>query len=349
MSMRITDRSSTRNYLRYLNNALYNQQNTMDQIQSGYRFKKVSDDVSDGVKNMRTKAEKYKADVCKDNVDSIKDKLDTVDSTMTNIHDLFTNMDAMLEKAVTGTSSSQRQVYAQEADSTKSQVLQLLNTQYDNQYLFGGSNNYTAPFTVSSETGELEYNNIPVSDIQQRDDGSYFYLDANNQPTEVPMNEKTYMNIGLDFRMNGANADPSSGFDVSYSGADLLGFGKTADGKQNNLFNVLNEITQTLGNSTVSTTEADSQKLSSLGTQLQTLNNRFLTQVTEVGSKDKFLSTLSDHLETTSDTLNEKMSSLVGTNTAEASTEEATDVAVTNALYRLGSSVIPTSLMDFIK
>ena len=128
-----------------------------------------------------------------------------------------------------------------------------------------------------------------------------------------------------------------------------MGFGKTADGKQNNLFNVLNEITQTLGNSTVSTTEADSQKLSSLGTQLQTLNNRFLTQVTEVGSKDKFLSTLSDHLETTSDTLNEKMSSLVGTNTAEALTEEATDVAVTNALYRLGSSVIPTSLMDFIK
>lgn len=349
MSMRITDRSSTRNYLRYLNNALYNQQNTMDQIQSGYRFKKVSDDVSDGVKNMRTKAEKYKADVCKDNVDSIKDKLDTVDSTMTNIHDLFTNMDAMLEKAVTGTSSSQRQVYAQEADSTKSQVLQLLNTQYDNQYLFGGSNNYTAPFTVSSETGELEYNNIPVSDIQQRDDGSYFYLDANNQPTEVPMNEKTYMNIGLDFRMSGANADPSSGFDVSYSGADLLGFGKTADGKQNNLFNVLNEITKTLKNSTASTTEADSQKLSSLGTQLQTLNKQFLTQVTEVGSKDKFLSTLSDHLETTSDMLNERMSSLVGTNTAKASTEEATDVAVTNALYRLGSSVIPTSLMDFIK
>ncbi|MCH4239897.1 MAG: hypothetical protein LKF71_06500 [Oscillospiraceae bacterium] len=351
MSMRVTNRASTRNYLRYLNNALYNQQNTMGQVQSGYRFRKISDNVSNGMKNMRTKAEMYKTNIYKDNVDSIKDKLDTVDTTMDSIYGIFTNLGTMINKAVSDTSAPERGVYAQASESAQSQVLQLLNTQYDNQYLFGGSNNYTAPFTQDAKTGELLYNHVPVDQIQQRDDGSYYYKDAKNggQVTDVPMNEKVYMDIGLGLRMSGPNVDPSSGFDVTYSGPDMLGFGKDKDGQTNNIFNVINDLTTTLKSSPGVPSSAEGTHLSELGKKLQDMSKSFMTQRTQVGAKANFLGTLSDRLNSTADMLNQRMSSLVGTDTAKASTEEATDVSITNALYRMGSSIIPTSLMDFLK
>ena len=349
--MRVTNRSATRNYLRYLNNGLNKQQKTMEQIDSGYRFKKISDDVASGVKNMSTKASLYKTNVYKSNVDDIKDTLSTAESTMTEIHDLFTELDSKLTKAATdSTSASSRKIYGQQFESTKTEILQLLNTQYEGKYLYGGSNNYSAPFTTDS-TGNLMYNGIAVDQIKQRDDGSYYYLDANNgnQPTDIPMNDKVYMDIGLGIRMTGANVDPQTGFDVTYSGPDMLGFGTTSDGKQNNIFNVINQITKVLNNTTDATATADTNTLSELGKQLKSMSSNFLTQITDVGSKESFLTTISNRLEDTADTLDQKMSSLVGTDSSQAAIDQASNTAVVNALYRMGSSVIPTSLMDFIK
>lgn len=349
--MRVTNRSTTRNYLKYINNALNKQQETMDQIESGYRVKSISDDVASGVQNMNTKAQLYKTNVYKSNVDSINDSLSTVESTMTEMHDLFTQLDTNLTKASTeSTSTTSRKVYGQQFESVKTELLQLLNTQNNGKYLYGGSNNSSAPFTTDTD-GNLVYNGIPVADIQQRSDGSYYYLDQNNnnQPTDVPMNDKVYMDIGLGIRMTGSSVDPQTAFDVSYSGPDILGFGTTSSGQQNSLFNVINQITKVLNNASDSTTTSDTAQLTDLGKQLKTMSDSFLTQITDIGAKSKFLTTISDRLEDTADTLDKKMSSLVGTDSSQAAIDQATNTAVVNALYRMGSSVIPTSLMDFLK
>lgn len=349
--MRVTNRSTTRNYLKYLNNALGQQQKTMGQIESGYRVKNISDDVASGVRNMSAKAQLYKTNVYKSNVDGINDTLKTVESTMTEMHDLFTKLDSNLTKATTeSTASTARKIYGQQFESTKTELLQLLNTQDDSKYLYGGTNNYSAPFTMDTN-GDLVYNGVSVDQIKQREDGSYYYLDTknSNQPTDLPMNDKVYMDIGLGIRMTGSNVDPQSGFDVSHSGPDILGFGTTVDGKQGNLFNIINQISKVLTNSADNTKTADTAQLTELGKQLKSKSDSFLTQITDVGAKSKFLSTISDRLEDTVDTLKTKMSRLVGTDSAQASRDQATNTAVVNALYRMGSSVIPTSLMDFIK
>ena len=79
----------------------------------------------------------------------------------------------------------------------------MVNSSYNGQFLFSGSNNYGAPFSVDKTTGKLSYNGVPVDDIERRKDGTYFYEDANGTIHDVPLNEDIYMDIGLGIRMTG--------------------------------------------------------------------------------------------------------------------------------------------------
>ncbi len=340
--MRVTDKTIGRNYLSYLNQARYDYQQTVNRIATGKRFTQLSDDVSNGSRVLSTRTDLYKADKQLDNIQSINEELATTENNMMSINDILKSVGSeVLVKALNGTNDqASLDVYANEIENLRNEMLQFINAQYSDKYLFGGTNAQTAPFTVDEDTGRLQYNGIPVDDIQKDDDG-YYYLDENGDKQDIPMDDDVYLDIGLGIKMAGTAVDPTTGFKISYSGIDIVGFGTDENGHSNNIFNVLVEVEQALR-------DGNKELTGELADKVQNMRNDFSKHLTDIGSKTSYLDTMEQRLTNTVDSYTERINQLMGTVPAEEETTLMMNDYTLQAIMQLGSKILPTSLMDYI-
>lgn len=344
--MRIADRSTARNYLKYLNQAKADLAETNERIASGKKFEKMSDDVAAGTRAMRTRAEKVKAETQYGNVKAINEELTVAETAMSAINDAIKlvygerlNAAMSEEKGESG-----RLAIANEIKAVRQQILQLANTKHSARYVFGGTNAGTEePFSLN-EQGRLLYNGIAVDDIRQRADGTFFYENGGVE-TEIPMDEDVFIDIGLGIRMNGARVDPDTAFKVSYSGLSILGFGKKGNdpqGQPNNILNVLTDIEANIRNFNLTA-------LNSYHTQLGALADKFRANLTDIGAKTSFLEGTETRLKDMIDHSQKKISGLMGVDDAEESIKQGMNEYVLKAVIQMGARLLPVSLMDFLK
>lgn len=341
--MRVSDRASARNYLKYLNQAKSAYAKTNEQIASGNRFERISDDVSAGTRVMRTRMDLYKSQKHLDNVQSVNEELSMAEDTMTSMQDILTNIHALTVKAASEEKGdAARSAIANEIKSLKGQFLSLSNSKYGQKYLFGGSNaSLTSPFEADGD-GRLLYNGIDVSQISQDADG-YFYLDTDGSRRAIPRDENVYLDIGLGVRMKESRVDPDTAFLVSYSGLDIMGFGTDPEtGLPNNLYNLLTDLETAVRSN-------DQEMLGKCDTQLTSLTDRFRANLTDIGSKTNFLDTMETRLKSTVDSHKIRISNLMGTDDVEASTQQTMNDYVLKAVIQMGARILPVSLMDFLR
>lgn len=340
--MRVADRSTVRNYLSYLNNARNDYAETTDRIATGKRFTQISDDVSAGARVLETRNNKYKVEKQKDNITSIREELDAAESNMNTINDILKRVSSeLIVKALNGTNDQATlDVYANEVAALKEELLQLANSKYGDKFLFGGTNAVSSPFTVDETTGRLKYNGVDVDSIQKDADG-YFYEDATGARVEIPMDDDVYLDIGLGIKMAGTAVDPSTGYKISYSGLDIVGFGKDQDGNSNNLYNALNDIEKALR-------DGDREKLGELNNKLMDQKKEFMANLTDLGAKTQFLETMETRLTNTIDDYTQRINNLMGVVPGEEETTLMMNDYALKAVLQLGSKILPTSLMDYI-
>lgn len=342
--MRVSDRSTARNYLKYLNGARTNYAKTSQQIFSGNRFERLSDDVSSGTRVMRTRMDLYKTQVHLDNVKSVNEEMTTAESAMTSVNDILASAHSLALKAMNEDKMEVgKDAIATEIKNLKEQMLTLANSKFGKKYTFGGSNaSPTAPFTADAN-GKLSYNGIPV-DIIQKDATGYFHMDGTTRK-EIPMDEKVFMDIGLGIRLKEDQVDGDTAFQISQSGLDIFGFGTTGtapDLKSNNMYNVLTDLENSIRN-------YDAKKIGDIDTQLTTITDKYRANLSDIGSKTKFLDTIQGRLETSVVSHKTRISDLMGTNDAEASTALTMNESVLKAVIQMGSRILPVSLMDFLR
>lgn len=340
--MRVADRSTVRNYLSYLNNARNDYAETTDRIATGKRFTQISDDVSAGARVLGTRNNKYKVEKQKDNITSIREELDAAESNMNTINDILKRVSSeLIVKALNGTNDQATlDVYANEVAALKEELLQFANSKYGDKFLFGGTNAVSSPFTVDETTGRLKYNGVDVDSIQKDADG-YFYEDATGARVEIPMDDDVYLDIGLGIKMAGTAVDPSTGYKISYSGLDIVGFGKDEDGNSNNLYNALNDIEKALR-------DGDREKLGQLNNKLTDQKKEFMANLTDLGAKTQFLETMETRLTNTIDDYTKRIDNLMGVVPGEEETTLMMNDYALKAVLQLGSKILPTSLMDYI-
>lgn len=344
--MRVADRTTSRNYLKYLNKAKYDLAQTTQRIASGKRFTAISEDVAAGTKVLRSRMDLYKSEKQLDNVQSIKDELTSTESTLTTMNDILTDIHS--SKLVKGmsesTGESGRIAIANEIKALKEQVLSLANTKYGKKFIFGGSNaSYVAPFKANA-AGELSYNGINVDDILQNADGSFYYVDnSGGTPvnTPIPQDDDVFMDIGLGIRMQGNDTDGESAFKISYSGLQILGFGKDENGNSNNIYGVLNEIESALRS-------GDMEKLGELDTQIVKLSDKFLGNITEIGAKTSYLDVMETRLTNETDAYKSRIDRLMGTDDAEEASTQTMNDYVLKAVLQMGANILPASLLDYL-
>ncbi len=341
MSTRIADITTSRNYLKHLNTAKSAYAKTNEQLASGHRFERLSDDVSAGSRVMYARMDLYTVEKQLDNVETIYDELSTAEDSMDSIEDLLVRAQ---ELALTAMSEDKgeagRQAIAAEVASLKKEFLQYANIKQGDRFIFGGANaSLLQPFEAAAD-GTLTYNGIPVDSIMHDADG-YYYTDAAGDRQPIPMDEDIFVDVGLGLTMTGSTVDANTAMGVSYSGLDIMGFGVDADGNSLNIYNILNDIENNI-------TNFDVDLLGETHTRLVDATDDFVTNLTDIGAKTNMLENLVTRYEKEIDSYRLRIDNLMGVDEAELATAITMNDFVLKAVTQMGSRILPTSLMDFL-
>ncbi|MEO7085060.1 MAG: flagellar hook-associated protein FlgL [Gemmatimonadaceae bacterium] len=148
--MRITNNIIVQRQLAGLQSNLAAIDNAQGQVSSGKRVQVASDDpaAASGIMTAATTLraiQQYKA-----NVAGATDRVNAEDSTFQQLTDLMTRaQEISVQEASATASPATRQAAALEAQGLLDSAVQLANTKFGDEYLFGGDNSTVAPFTVA--------------------------------------------------------------------------------------------------------------------------------------------------------------------------------------------------------
>lgn len=340
--MRVSDRSTARNYLKYMNSARSSYDKTNLQVASGNRFTKLSDDVAAGTRVLHTRMDMYRTEKHLGNVQAIADEMNNAETAIRGMSDLLSRAHELMVGAVNdGKGEIGRKAIADELKTMKQELLQLVNTTYGKNYTFGGTNaGSAAPFKVDAD-GNIHYNGIAVNDIQKDIDG-YFYMDENGLRKDIPMDEPVYMDVGLGITKTQTQLDGGSGFLISFNGLDLVGYGKDGDGDPGNIYNLLTELE-------VNLRDYDKEKVERLSSKLEKQTDIFGGNVTEIGARTKQLETMEERLKGRVGAFKNHIQNLMGMDPAEGAIQQKMDDFVWKSVLQMGSRILPVSLMDFLR
>ncbi len=357
MNMRVVDKSTTRNYLENLNSAKYELSKTTNQISTGNRFIKASEDVASATRVMYSRMDMYKAETHLANVEIVSDELEMAEDSMMSTSEILIKAHELAIRAMSEEKGDTgRDVISEEIRNLKDQILNFSNTKFGNKFVFGGSNSSPIePFTADPNTGDMLYNGVPVDDIQ-KDVSGYFYNknDASGNPIidpntglpqrfEIPMDEDVFMDVGLGIKMNESQVQDETVFKISYSGLDIYGFGKDPDtGYPRNIYNLLADLEESIAS-------YDTDKIGEVDKHLSSAADTFTTNITDMGAKTDFLETMQTRLDKTVDLYKEKINGLMGTKDEEAIMTLTMNQYVLSAVQQMGSRILPVSLMDFLR
>lgn len=339
--MRVSDRMTARNYLKYLDHAKTNYAKTNERIASGNRFIRISDDVSAGTRVLRVRGDMTKSEEYYDNVKSINEQMSSTENAIMSINDILGVVHSKkIVRALDATAGeSGRTAIANEIAAMKKEILQFANSKYNTQFVLGGSTAKTPPFSLDKD-GKMLYNGIAVDDIQ-KDLNGYFYMDGTDRKN-IPMDDPIFADIGLGIRMQGSDLESDTAFQVSYSGLDILGFGKNADGTPQNVYNLLDDIEGFIR-------ENDIDNLRKYDDQLLIGIDKFTANLTDIGAKTNFLDTVQHRIEKDIDSYKTQLNTLMGINDAEEAMNQTMNDFVLKAVLQMGSNILPMSLLDYLR
>ncbi len=342
--MRVADKTTQRNYIKYLNKARQDYAETNMKIASGNRFIELSEDVSAGTRMLNSRVELFKAEKQLSNVQAINSEFKAVEDSMLSMNDVLNEIiGTKLIKASSETAGDTGRVtIAAELKSMKEEIIQFANLKFATKYPFGGSTAKVAPFSLSDD-GKLLYNGIDVDTVNQKADGTRYYVDENGVEQEIAKDNPLFIDIGLGVRVDGSAFNSVSGFEASFSGLQILGFGvDTENGNTNNIINLITQIEDTLIN-------YNPEKFHELQDHLVARVDIFRTNITDMGAKTNFLDTMETRLQNQVDNYKFRIDELVGINDAEEATNQSMNDYILKAVIQMGSQILPVSLWDYLR
>lgn len=347
--MRVTTSYLTRNYLTNANRTLKAYNDSNEKLTSGRAFTRVSQNISGGKKAFTLRTQIYKNSQYQKNIETVQEQLGVVESSLTAIQDVMQTANETSMRAATGTQNeASRETLAASLGGLKETILQSSNSAYVDKFVLGGTNSGDLPFSVDNN-GELLFNGSKVSGITETN--GVFY-DENGSVVE--MSSEIFVDIGLGIRMNGSEIDDRSVYKISYSGLDSLGFGsngityKDGDGNDqtisvsNNVYDIITEMQDAI-------TSGEIEKLSALNDHLTTRFDKLLSTISDIGIKTNYLDNRLNILKDEEVSLETQQVNVEGIDDTEEITRYNECKYSWMLTLQFGSSVLPQSLMDFIK
>lgn len=163
--MRITQSMMSNSMLRNLSNSYSDLNKYSEQLSSGKKITKPSDDPVVATKGMGYRTEVRDVAQYKRNLSEAQSWIDNSDSALSNATSALQRLRELAVQASNGTyEEGQRGNIAEEVDQLKEQLATVANTQVNEKYIFNGSNTNTAPVTINDDgSTTVDFNSNAVN------------------------------------------------------------------------------------------------------------------------------------------------------------------------------------------
>ncbi len=263
-----------------------------------------------------------------------------------------------------GTNFTVLDSYAQVLRAGADSIVQSLNGKYDDAFIFNGAETGEAPFAIVNnqltfrgwkvnvpDNGE-EYLDPEGNPVQKDGGGTYTNHDVLEELKSIA-GENLWVDIGIGFQLD-ANGEvmASTAYDSALSGLDFLGYGQDADGDPKDVVSIMLEIAD-IYDAAIENPESwknggqeDATRLVRKFTDAQ---EHMISENTSLDAEANYLETNQSRLTDTFDALNTERGSIEDIDQVDAINQLVWAQTCYNAALQVGSSVIPQSLMDYMK
>lgn len=324
--MRITEGMMTANYNRNLQTNLSNLSASNMKLTSKRQFNHVSEDPARAAKAFSVRTQIARNEQYSSVVANASSELKTASD---NIMNLTSILETVIEKSARAGGTMDETAMtsiAEELKGLKEEVLSLMNVQYGDKYLFGGTNVSGSPFTVD-DSGALLYNGKPVDEY-----------DPDDPDTHFTSNKDVYLDVG--YGSTGLNGN-NKGIKISTSGAEVLGYGTDDSGRVNNLYSIIDDIEKKLR-------AGDQDGAMDALENLKDKQSYVTTATAEIGARQNMLERTKDRLSSELLTLQDTQDNLEGVDMEKEAINYQSLKTAWQATLQIGSALILPSIFDFI-
>ncbi len=156
--MRITFNMQSSQTLLTLNNQQEQITQLSQQIASGVQLSSPSDDPSSWAQAMNINQGLSEYNSIVGGLNFATGWGQATESSLTQLSDLVSQAKQLAISASSANSTAQNATLASQVNGILQQAVTLSNSQYGDQYIFGGTNTTAAPFSINSSTGAVTYN-----------------------------------------------------------------------------------------------------------------------------------------------------------------------------------------------
>ena len=156
--------------------------------------------------------------------------------------------------------------------------------------------------------------------------------------------DTTYVDLGFGLTENNGVIDPSSAFNTSLPGLNLVGYGQDANGTTKNMVLLAGEIADCLEKEPF-----DKEEYEKLLNSFEDGRNSVLEQVTTLGTKSSFLENSLERLEDNKLGLSTQLDNVVNIDMADAITQFSWAQYAYNAALKVGTNILSPSFIDFMR
>lgn len=384
--MRVTNSSYYRNFTNSINDVHGRLNKSMNKVSSGKAYEKASDNPLAYYEGKKIDNQ-YQDTLSKLGlITNVKNRLYQQELGARSIQNRLSEAKKKIEYVRSDSNNSDIQIVQTVRDDLlqkQQSMVNDLNAQYQNNYIFGGSDTTTPPFTLSADGRELTFDHTFAGDdsatkmvmtLTQQADGTYQYEFSGtkgNPPANMDsdetldnivkaMRETGYMDVGY-----GNISEPDTLLDTNTGGLNLI-TGLSA-GAMNAMSDsqAKDEVIKRLNNSPVALVGkaviasdnyigggSREDFSSALGTVMDTMTDTehsVSTVYSDLGNKYSLLESTEEKLTTIKLALTEQYKEKLGADPYEAITEMFSYQQSYNAALRVGSNMMSSSLFDFVK
>lgn len=230
--MRITQSMLARNFLNNLNTSYSKLAKYQEQLASGKKINKLSDDPLSAMKGISYRRTVAQVKQYEDNFSEASTWIETTNDALDEANQVLQRIRELVVEGSTDTETpSDRQSIADEVEQLRDQLVDIANTKVNDKYIFNGTNTTEKPISTDISTF----------------DGSTT-LGINNNPVKIELSKGIYLQV---------NADGSKVFSDDLfkdlndlisdlnAGTSANGFDRYLDTIDAHIDNVLSELSQT--------------------------------------------------------------------------------------------------------
>lgn len=167
MAVRVTQNMLNSNMLRNLHNSMRNMDKLQQQLSSGSKISKPSDDPVVAARGMFYRSSLMENDQYKRNVDEAQSWMDMTDTTMDEMGSIMKRVKELLVYSGDGAvSPDDLKAMASEVEELKKHMGTLANQQINGKYIFGGTDTNKPPYDATAKAGAGDFvstNSSPIN------------------------------------------------------------------------------------------------------------------------------------------------------------------------------------------